>query len=199
MNFRKIAIVLGLLVGSALSALAANTVFFTSKGDVVIGLTPTTLDGVNVGNTTRGTGKFTTGDFSGALTGAGVTGIQSAPGPIGSVTPNTGAFTTLNASDQITSSAGAPTIASGACGATTNGTVAGTNQSGKITIGSASTSTCTVSFSKTLAAPNSCVIAPASTGAAAQETTHAYVSSISTAGFVVTGTLASTVYYFICL
>lgn len=96
---------------------------------------------------------------------------------------------------------GAPTIASGACGATTNGSVSGNNQNGLITIGAAATTTCTVSFSTTLAnAPNACVIFPANATAAATGTTVARVSSIGTTNFVVTGSaLASSNYYYICI
>jgi hypothetical protein len=122
---------------------------------------------------------------------------------IGATTPAPGKFTTLNASGQITSSAGLPTIASGACGATTNGAiVAGsTNQSGRITIGAAATTTCTVSFSGTLAsAPKSCVLFPMNATAAATGTTVAYISTITTSSFTLTGTvLASANYAYICL
>ena len=113
---------------------------------------------------------------------------------------NPGSFSSLTVSGPFTSTYGTTTIASGACGATTNGSVSGTNLSGLITIGSASTSTCTVSFSATLAtAPNACTITPASTGAAAWGTTGAYVSAITTGHFVITGTLASTLYYYLCI
>lgn len=97
---------------------------------------------------------------------------------------------------------GTPTIASGACGTTTNGVItSGTNQAGLITIGAASTTTCTVSFSATLsAAPNACIAFPASAGAAATGTTVARVSSVTTGGFVITGSaLASTAYYYLCI
>lgn len=116
------------------------------------------------------------------------------PGPI---TGTTGVF-----SGQLRTTFGTPTIASGACGTTTNGVItSGTNQAGLITIGSASTTTCTVSFSATLTnAPNACVVFPASAGAAATGTTVAYVSSITTAQFVITGSaLASTAYYYFCM
>ena len=113
-----------------------------------------------------------------------------------------GAFTTLTASGQITSTAGLPTIASGGCGATTNGAVVAgsTNQSGSITIGSATTSTCTVNFSATLAsAPLNCTLQPQNSAAATVGTTGAYISAITTAHFVITGTLANANYGFTCL
>lgn len=130
----------------------------------------------------------------------------SAPGTIDNMEIGRGtrapaSVTTLDASDMITTSAGATTIASGGCGTAANGTVAGTNQSGAITIGAAATTACTVNFSKTLStAPKACVAFPASSGAAATGTTVAYISAITTAHFVLTGSaLASTVYYYFCM
>jgi hypothetical protein len=106
-------------------------------------------------------------------------------------------------SNQIVSTAGLPTIASGACGTTTNGAiVAGsTNQSGQITIGSATTTTCTVSFSATLSvAPDACILFPMNATAAATGTTVARVAAPTTGGFVITGSaLASANYGYICL
>lgn len=100
---------------------------------------------------------------------------------------------------QLISTFGATTIASGACGATTNGTVAGTNASGLITIASATTTVCTVSFSTTITAPGACVIAAANAKAGGTVPV-ARVSSVGTTNFVITGTdLASTAYYYICL
>jgi len=140
----------------------------------------------------KGSGTFTiNGSGTGAVViGHGLTSTAGATALAG---------TTL--SGQLASTFGTPTIASGACGTTTNGTIAGTNQSGVITIGSATTTVCTVSFSATLGvAPKSVVIFPASAGAAATGTTVAYVSSITTGGFVITGSaLASTVYNYIVL
>ena len=120
---------------------------------------------------------------------------------IGNTTRSSVKATTIDANDQISSSAGAPTIASGECGATTNGSVTGTNQSGKITIGAATTTTCKVRFSKTLAAvPKSCVAFPASAGAAATGTTVASMGAIDATSFTLIGSaLASTVYNFSCL
>jgi len=199
------------LLAGTIVALAANTTFFTSIGDQVFPFTaPTTnpaapglIDNMTIGATTPAAVNATTLSASGAVTGTGFTNRLAAPGPIGNTTPSTGAFTSLTASGQITSTAGLPTIASGACGATSNGAVVAgsTNQSGNITIGAAATTTCTVSFSATLAsAPKSCQIEPTNAAAAAQGTTVAYVSSVTTAGFVITGTaLANANYGFLCL
>ena len=118
----------------------------------------------------------------------------------GNGTPQAGTFTTLNSSDQISSTAGMPSIASGNCGTTTNGAVVtgSTNQSGSITIGSATTTTCQVDFSKTLGAtPRAVIIFPANATAAATGTTVAYVSALTTAHFIITGSaLASANYYY---
>lgn len=104
---------------------------------------------------------------------------------------------------QIIPAYGTPTIASGACGTTTNGTLAAdsTNQSGLLQIASASTTVCTISFSATLAAaPLACVLFPANAAAAATGTTVARVSSITTGGWVLTGSaLANANYYYHCL
>lgn len=93
-----------------------------------------------------------------------------------------------------------PTIASNACGSSTQGTVTGTNQSGLITVGTALVTVCTISWSTTLGtAPKACLISPANTTAAATGTVAAYISSVSTTNFVITGTaLASAAYYFHC-
>ncbi len=121
---------------------------------------------------------------------------------IGQTTPALGNFTSLKAA-QITPNGGTPTIASGACGTTTNGAlVAGsTNQSGSITIGSATTTSCTVSFSAPLpAAPLACVLEPENATAAQADVTGAYISAITTAHFVITGlALTSSNYGFHCL
>lgn len=110
---------------------------------------------------------------------------------------NAGAVT---ASGQITSTFGTPTIASGACGTGTNGTIAGTNQSGAITIGASATTTCTVSFSATITAPNACLVFPGNATAAATGTTVAWVGAPSTSQWVLNGSaLANTVYRYICL
>lgn len=98
---------------------------------------------------------------------------------------------------------GTPTIASAACGTGSNGAVvAGSdNQSGQITIGSAATTTCTLSWSTTLAvAPQACVFFPANAAAAATGTTVARVGAPSTAGVVLTGSaLANANYSYVCI
>jgi len=110
---------------------------------------------------------------------------------------------TATFSSQIIPAYGTPTITSGNCGTTTNGSLASgsTNQSGEVVIGSATTTTCTVNFSTTLgAAPLACLLFPENATAAATGTTVARVSSISTTTFVITGSaLASSNYYYHCI
>jgi len=110
--------------------------------------------------------------------------------------------TALTAGGLFSTTFGTPTIASGACGATTNGLLAAgsTNQSGKVEIGSASTTTCTISFSTTLAsAPLGCRLTPANAAAAAWGTTVAYVSAVTTGHWVITGSaLANANFYYEC-
>ena len=104
---------------------------------------------------------------------------------------------------QIVSTTGTPTIASGACGTTTNGAVVSgsTNQSGNITIGSAATTTCVISWSATLSvAPNACVFFPANAAAAATGTTVARTGAPSASSVTLTGSaLANANYSYICL
>ncbi len=120
---------------------------------------------------------------------------------IGGGTPAPGTFTTLTA-NQVIPAAGLPTIASGACGATTNGAiVAGsTNQSGSFTIGAAATTTCTVAFSATLSvAPKACTFS-AMNAAAAAVTVLPFMSAPTTGGFVFNGAvLANTNWAYHCI
>lgn len=103
-------------------------------------------------------------------------------------------------SGQFITTFGTPSIASGACGATTNGSASGTNQAGLVTIGAAPTTTCTINFSTTITTPNSCVLFPANAAAAATGTTVASVSGIGATSFVITGSaLANSKYYFLCI
>lgn len=94
---------------------------------------------------------------------------------------------------------GSPTISSGACGTTSNGTIAAgaSDVSGEIVIGAAATLTCTVSFNKTYETVARAVLLQAGNAAAAGQVANVYVSSITTTTFVVTGTaLANTSWYF---
>jgi hypothetical protein len=191
-------------------------------GAATITPTTSTIDGAAtlVLNQNRGTQIFSDGtnwQIEAGAVGLQVTPAAIAEGGTGSATaatartalavPGLASNNTLTGtntfSSQIISTAGLPTIASGACGATTNGAVVAgsTNQTGNITIASATTTTCTVSFSATLAvAPQACVIFPTNATAAATGTTVARVSSVTTSQFVITGSaLASANYEYICL
>lgn len=91
-----------------------------------------------------------------------------------------------------------PSIASNACGSTTQGTLSSpsTDTSGYFTIGTATVTSCAISFgSRHAQAPNACVLQPMNAAAAAQGTTGAYVSALSTTGFTVTGALLDSAEY----
>ncbi len=107
-----------------------------------------------------------------------------------------------NFTGQIWPDFGTPTIASGACGASTNGTLAtsSTNQAGKIIIGGGATGGCNINFSTTLTqTPVSCVVTPALALAATNQLSSVFVSSITNSAWVLTGNiLASTNWYYHC-
>jgi hypothetical protein len=100
-------------------------------------------------------------------------------------------------------STAAPTIASGACGTGTNGSIAaGSNDmAGVINISSASTTSCAVSFAASWnSAPKACVFFPANSTAAAIGTTLPYLSTKSASGFTLAGSvLASTSWAYECM
>lgn len=154
-------------------------------------------------NGASGPGAFTTLSASSTVSGTGFTNYFASPPAIGSTAAAPGTFTTLTFNTQLVSAGGTPTIASGACGTGTNGSLGAgsTNQSGEVVIASASTTSCAISFSATLAAaPLACVIFPENATAAATGTTVARVSAISTSGWTITGSaLAGANYYYICL
>lgn len=115
---------------------------------------------------------------------------------IGATTPAAGTFSRIN------SSGGLPTIASGACGTTTNGAiVAGsTNQAFKVTIGAAATTSCTITFNGTLSpVPKACVFSPMN-AAAIGATVLPFIAAPSATSVVFSGALlASTNWSFICM
>jgi hypothetical protein len=124
------------------------------------------------------------------------------PGTIGCVFTDAKTDTTFgvfNGQSQV-AQLGIPTIASGACGTGTNGSISGTNFSGVITIGASATATCTIGFSQTIPVPpTACLIFPGNAAAAATGTTVARVGAPSTTNWVIMGSaLASTVYSYLC-
>ena len=127
------------------------------------------------------------------------TGINTTA--IGASTPSTGAFTSLASSAHASVSTGAtPTIASGACGTGSNGTISGTDQSGKIMIGASATTACAVTFGSSTWSngPTACTFSPA-TAASAAVPVLGYISALSASGFTLTGSaLANTSFYYTC-
>lgn len=103
-----------------------------------------------------------------------------------------------NFSGQLYSTNGTPTITSGSCGTGANGTVAGTYQSGEVTIGSATTTSCEVTFSPALPQnPGACIITAVNAAAAAAA---ARVSAWSATGLIINAAaLASTTFNYVCL
>ncbi len=94
-----------------------------------------------------------------------------------------------------------PTIASGACGTGSNGTIAALSRSnaGTVQIGASATTVCTVVFASAMTTAPVCVISPANAAAAAI-TVLAYVSANTVNGFVITGAvLANTNFNYHCL
>jgi len=95
---------------------------------------------------------------------------------------------------------GSPTIGSNACGSSTQGTIGAgsTDRSGLVTVGTASVTSCVISFASTWGtAPRAVILTPANAAAAATGTTLAYVSAVGTTSFTITGTaLAGAAYYY---
>lgn len=115
---------------------------------------------------------------------------------IGATTPRAGYFT------QTAPAGGLPTIASGDCGASTNGAVVAgsTNESGSITIGATATTTCKITFAAgLLQAFKACVFFPMNATAAATGTTVARTGAPTLTDVTLTGSaLASSNYSYLC-
>lgn len=84
------------------AAFAANTTFFTSIGDVVIPISPTTIDGMVIGGTTPAAGSFTT---LASTTSKVDTGTKTAAATSGAATLNKNAG--VITSEALTTAAGA--------------------------------------------------------------------------------------------
>lgn len=100
---RLLAITSAAFIATSIAALAANTTFFTSTGDLVFPFTAPlkngtagTIDNMTIGATTPRPGNFTTLASTSPPSGTGNTANFASPPPIGSTAPNTGAFTTGN-------------------------------------------------------------------------------------------------------
>lgn len=115
---------------------------------------------------------------------------------IGATTPRAGFFT------QTAPAGGLPTIASGDCGASTNGAVVAgsTNEAGSITIGATATTTCKITFAAGLTqAFKACVFFPMNATAAATGTTVARTGAPTLTDVTLTGSaLASANYSYLC-
>lgn len=98
---------------TAAIAWAGNTTFFTSIGDLTFPFTAPLADGTAgaIDNMIIGAGtpravNATNLSATGTVSGAGFTNRLAAPGPIGNVTPSTGAFTSLSSSGPYTPTGG---------------------------------------------------------------------------------------------
>jgi len=154
------------------------------------------------GGTTTFTGSgSTTPNLS--VTGSGVPGAgiyRPATSTLGFSTNTTAAGVIDANQNWRIGGASTPTISSGACGTGTNGTIAanGNNQGFEVDIGSAATTTCTITFANSgfVTAPREAQLTAHNAAAAAQSTTLAYVSSLGTTTMVITGSaLANANYY----
>lgn len=97
--------------------------------------------------------------------------------------------------------AGTPTVASNACGSTSQGaiTAGSTDWQGKITAGTTSVTACAVTFANTRSYTPTCNLTPANATAAAVNTVQAYVSATSTTGFTITGlALDGAAFFYLC-
>jgi len=151
-----------------------------------------------------------TGHFSGTVQGATINVSATTVPANGMYLPNTntlGFSSNTTAAGTIDSTqharlggTGSPTIGSNACGSTTQGTIGAgsTDRSGLVTVGTASVTSCVVSFASTWGtAPRAVILTPANAAAAATGTTLAYVSAVGTTSFTITGTaLAGGAYYY---
>lgn len=126
------------------------------------------------------------------------TGALSAP----SITTPSGDLTVGSTSGNVRVGTGSsPTIASGACGTGTNGTLAAGSRSnaGTVQIGAVAATTCTIAFATAMTTAPVCVITPAD-AAGVGATVLPYISANTTGGFVITGTaLANVNFNYICL
>lgn len=166
-KFRHITLVAGtMLLAGALAALAANTTLFSpSLGDIVFpfspptnnGATPGTIDNMVVGGTTPAAVTATTVSAT-TYAGVGIATKLAAPGPIGSTTPSTGAFTTLSASSTVSGAGFNALLASPpAIGGTAPAAGSFTTINGNTF--TAGTGTLTIAAAKTLTASNSLTLA----------------------------------------
>jgi hypothetical protein len=121
--------------------------------------------------------------------------------PLGTAAVTVNGPLTVNGHARFSATSTAPSIVTNDCGSTSQGTVAGTDQSMLVTVGTASVTTCKVTFGTAWgAALPHCSMAPANSTAAAQGTTVAFLNSPISASVTISGTaLAGAAYQITCL
>jgi len=128
---------------------------------------------------------------------------QFIPSTAGGGTTYSTSVLDLHPNHIATTGATVPTIATNDCGSTSQGTITagGNDNAFLVTVGTAGVTSCAITFGAAWAtAPKACTISPANSTAAAQGTTLAYVSSITTTKVTISGSaLASAAYYVHCL
>jgi hypothetical protein len=90
-----------MLAGSIANAKLTNSSVTVGSTSIALGATSTTLDGVNIGATTPGTGAFTTLSASSTVSGTGFSTYLASPPAIGGTAAAAGSFTTLAASSTV--------------------------------------------------------------------------------------------------
>jgi hypothetical protein len=91
-----------MLAGSIANAKLTNSSVTVGSTSIALGATSTTLDGVNIGATTAGTGAFTTLSASSTVSGTGFSTYLASPPAIGGTTAAAGTFTTLSGTTSVT-------------------------------------------------------------------------------------------------
>ena len=179
------------LTGGTLSG--ALTINQGSTTSVLTVTQSSTGGGVSLTNLGSGTGLYvssTTG-YDAIFTGGGFVGIGTTT-PTDMLTVDSGHLASHNSGTALSVSA---------CG--TGTTIAGSDNSFKVTVGTGTVTTCAINFGTTWGtAPNSCVFTPGNTTMAnLMITGQPYVSSITTTVFTLrisSGTLANSIFYVHC-
>jgi hypothetical protein len=91
-----------MLAGSIANAKLTNSSVTVGSTSIALGATSTTLDGVNIGATTPGTGAFTTLSASSTVSGTGFSNYLASPPAIGGTAAAAGTFTTLSGTTSVT-------------------------------------------------------------------------------------------------
>ena len=102
-----------MLAGSIANAKLTNSSVTVGSTSIALGATSTTLDGVNIGATTAGTGAFTTLSASSTVSGTGFSTYLASPPAIGGTTAAAASFTSLAYSTTLTGGTGIVNLGSG--------------------------------------------------------------------------------------